>query len=165
MSFIKLKSADKIGGFLHFMWLFRRALPLCRTFVRRRVGKSRLLHLNDSAPSRVFRFQKGLFLKSPFCAVWSAELHEYGVFLFAKLFLLRLFAQKKKRTMALCLYTSGVTFFKKSHSSTTKPLPIFHKLRYNGYKDKNRERRIYDLLLYRTSKHSSRAYEGAAVSA
>ncbi len=24
------------GGFLHFMWLFSRALALCRTFVRRR---------------------------------------------------------------------------------------------------------------------------------
>jgi hypothetical protein len=38
-----------------------------------------------------------LFSKSTFGAVWSAELHKHGVFLFAKLFLLRLFAQKKKR--------------------------------------------------------------------
>ena len=26
-----------LGGFLHFMWLFSRARPLCRTFVRRRL--------------------------------------------------------------------------------------------------------------------------------
>ena len=56
---------------------------------------------DNNAEADVFRFQKGLFLKSPFCAVWSAELHEYGVFLFAKLFLLRLFAQKKKRCRVL----------------------------------------------------------------
>jgi hypothetical protein len=34
--------------------------------------------------AHVFRFPKGLFSKSPFGAVWSAQLHEkHGVFLFA----------------------------------------------------------------------------------
>ena len=33
--------------------------------------------------ANVFRFPKVLFLKSTFGAVWSAELHEHGVFLFA----------------------------------------------------------------------------------
>ena len=30
------KSAEKFGGFPHFMWLFSRVLALWRTFVRRR---------------------------------------------------------------------------------------------------------------------------------
>jgi hypothetical protein len=51
--FLMKKSAE-IGGFLYFMELFSRAFVLCRTFVPT-MTKSRLLHLNDSAPSKNFK--------------------------------------------------------------------------------------------------------------
>jgi len=70
---------------------------------KRENNKKRRAAFQKTARAYVFRFPKGLFLKSPFGAVWSAQLHKNGVFLFAKLFLLRLYAQKKKRTIVLCL--------------------------------------------------------------
>ncbi len=88
-----------------FMWLFSRALALWRTFVRRREPNHAFcIRMTQPLSACVFRFPKGLFLKSPFGAVWSAQLHKNGVFLFGvgtgaldDPFLLRLYAQKKKR--------------------------------------------------------------------
>ena len=73
------KSAEKFGGFPHFMWLFSRVLALWRTFVRRR-EPNHAFCIKMKQP-RLFRFHRCFLLDKTHDILYNnvIKILEWGV--------------------------------------------------------------------------------------